>query len=173
MLICSVSISLVVQPQELRKGRGWDSSPFKQCFSLGTTLYALPIILGVKLTALLKTVGFNEDSCLTRNHHSSLSKRRQGKSYKQNQESPSSTTLNHKNKWASQNPTFYPLLCSHFSLENLESGCKYNSQRSKKNVNNLPVQHLLRAMSTFLPAQVIKWTLQCMKCLLDPFLWTN
>lgn len=36
------------------------------CCSLGPNLYALPVMLGVKLTALLKTAELNKDSCLIR-----------------------------------------------------------------------------------------------------------
>ena len=46
----------------------------KQCCSLGTNLYTLPIKLRVKLVVLLKSVGLSEDSCLTRNDHCSLSR---------------------------------------------------------------------------------------------------
>ena len=49
--------------------------------------------------------------------------------------------MNHKNKWLSPNP----LLCSHFSLENFESRCKYKVPRTKKNVNSSPLHHFAQS----------------------------
>ena len=82
--------------------------------------------------------------------------------------------MNHKNKWLSPNPTLYPLLCSHFSLENFESGCKHKVPAQRKMSTAHPCTTLPRAMgSSLLPTQVVKWTLQCVKCLLDSLSWTN
>lgn len=109
------------------------------CCSLGTNPYAFPIMLGVKLTFLLKTVEPNKDPRLTRKPLLLSEEMSWGRTESLLKGLLWIVKINEHPRTKSSTP----FSCSqHSGLESFPSGYKYNSPCSKKNVNSAPRQHL-------------------------------